>query len=151
MSNFDLQIQYPNHADDRDLERYENIEITILETKFDSISWRKQRVLQLQFDGKNTVFKVTNRDSNEYLIVSLNAFSKSEDFEFKVESNVQLVFLQRELFGLMTRKNKEIFNLKYATLEQAKESLSSFISQDYRALEHIFIRSKNVAVKEVSE
>ena len=151
MSNFDLQIQYPNHADDRDLERYENIEITMLETKFDSISWRKQRVLQLQFDGKNTVFKVTNRDSNEYLIVSLNAFSKSEDFEFKVESNVQLVFLQRELFGLMTRKNKEIFNLKYATLEQAKESLSSFISQDYRALEHIFIRSKNVAVKEVSE
>ena len=150
MSKFDLQIQQPNQNSDQDLEQYHGLDSAEIQAKFESISWRKQRVLQLQFNGKNTVFKVTNQNSNESLNISLNAYSKTEAFEFKVESNIQLVFPQRELFGLMTRKNKEVFAMKQCTLEQANASLAAFLQQDIKALEVIFLDSKTSAIKDAS-
>lgn len=150
MSKFNVQIQYPNHANENDVEQYKNLEIEAVKEKFNSISWRKQRVSQLQFNGKNTVFKVTESDTKAYLSLSLNAYSKSDDFEFKVESNIQFSFPQRELFGLMTRQNKEMFTLKQATLEQATQSLSSFLNQDLKVLEIMFLNSKNALVQNAS-
>ncbi|CAM9276822.1 MULTISPECIES: hypothetical protein [Acinetobacter] len=124
------------------MERFSNLEIAEVLTKFESISWRRQRVLQLQLEGLSTMFKVIHPTSNEFLTITLNAYAKTEDFEFKVESNITLIIPQRELFGLMTRKNKALFAIKQSTLEQIKTSLIAFLNQDRVALEDIFTQVK---------
>jgi hypothetical protein len=53
-----------------------------------------------------------------------------------------LIIPQRELFGLMTRKNKALFAIKQSTLEQIKTSLIAFLNQDRVALEDIFTQVK---------
>jgi len=142
MSNFEIHIQYPNHTNEHDMERFSNLEIAEVLTKFESISWRRQRVVQLQLEGLSTMFKVIHPTSNEFLTITLNAYAKTEDFEFKVESNITLIIPQRELFGLMTRKNKALFAIKQSTLEQIKTSLIAFLNQDRVALEDIFTQVK---------
>ncbi|TNL52974.1 hypothetical protein EYY58_13775 [Acinetobacter bereziniae] len=124
------------------MERFSNLEIAEVLTKFESISWRRQRVLQLQLEGLSTMFKVIHPTSNEFLTITLNAYAKTEDFEFKVESNITLIIPQRELFGLMTRKNKALFAIKQITLEQIKTSLTAFLNQDRATLEDIFTQVK---------
>ncbi|WP_336932043.1 hypothetical protein [Acinetobacter bereziniae] len=124
------------------MERFSNLEIAEVLAKFESISWRRQRVLQLQLEGLSTMFKVIHPTSNEFLTITLNAYAKTEDFEFKVESNITLIIPQRELFGLMTRKNKALFAIKQSTLEQIKTSLIAFLNQDRVALEDIFTQVK---------
>jgi hypothetical protein len=150
MSNFEIHIRYPNHHDEDDMERISNLEIAEVLTRFESISWRRQRVLQLQLDGVSTMFKVIHQTSKEFLTMTLNAYAKTEDFEFKLESNITLIVPQRELFGLMTRKNKEIFAIKQCALDQAKESLKVFLNQDRSSLEDILRNSKISAAKEAS-
>lgn len=142
MSNFEIHIQYPNHTSEHDMERISDLEIAEVLTKFESISWRRQRVLQLQLDGISTMFKVIHQTSKEFLMMTLNAYAKTEDFEFKLESNMMFVIQQRELFGLMTRKNKEIFSIKHSTLDQVKASLAAFLNQDRAELENIIRQSK---------
>ncbi|MDR0235182.1 hypothetical protein [Acinetobacter sp.] len=148
MSNFEIHIQYPNHTSEHDMERISNLEIAEVLTKFESISWRRQRVLQLQLDGISTMFKVIHQTSKEFLMMTLNAYAKTEDFEFKLESNMMFVIQQRELFGLMTRKNKEIFSIKHSTLDQVKASLTAFLNQDRAELENIFSQSKENSSKD---
>ena len=60
MNKFEIQIQYPNHADEREMEQESDLDIAEILAKFESISWRRQRVLQLQLDGRNTIFTVLN-------------------------------------------------------------------------------------------
>ena len=149
MNKFEIQIQYPNHTDEREMEQ-ESLDIAEILAKFESISWRRQRVLQLQLDGRNTIFTVLNSVSEAFLKITLNAYAKSEDFEFKIESNIKLIFQQRELFGLMTRKNKEVFAIKHSTLEQVKASLTAFLNQDTKGLEDILRDSKATSLKDAS-
>ncbi|MCG7222286.1 hypothetical protein [Acinetobacter sp. AG3] len=149
MNKFEIQIQYPNHTDEREMEQ-ESLDIAEILAKFESISWRRQRVLQLQLDGRNTIFTVLNSVSEAFLKITLNAYAKSEDFEFKIESNIKLIFQQRELFGLMTRKNKEVFAIKHSTLEQVKASLTAFLNQDTQGLEDILRDSKTTSLKDAS-
>lgn len=149
MNKFEIQIQYPNHTDEREMEQ-ESLDIAEILAKFESISWRRQRVLQLQLDGRNTIFTVLNSVSEAFLKITLNAYAKSEDFEFKIESNINLIFPQRELFGLMTRKNKEVFAIKHSTLEQVKASLTAFLNQDTQGLEDILRDSKTTSLKDAS-
>lgn len=150
MNNFEIQIQYPNHTDEREMEHESDLDIAEILAKFESISWRRQRVLQLQLDGRNTIFTVLNPASEVFLKITLNAYAKSEDFEFKIESNIKLIFPQRELFGLMTRKNKEVFAIKHSTLEQVKASLTAFLNQDTKGLEDILRDSKATSLKDAS-
>ena len=149
MNKFEIQIQYPNHTDEREMEQ-ESLDIAEILAKFESISWRRQRVLQLQLDGRNTIFTVLNSVSEAFIKITLNAYAKSEDFEFKIESNIKLIFQQRELFGLMTRKNKEVFAIKHSTLEQVKASLTAFLNQDTQGLEDILRDSKTTSLKDAS-
>lgn len=150
MNNFEIQIQYPNHTDEREMEHESDLDIAEILAKFESISWRRQRVLQLQLDGRNTIFTVLNPASEAFLKITLNAYAKSEDFEFKIESNIKLIFPQRELFGLMMRKNKELFTIKHSTLEQVKASLTAFLNQDTKGLEDILRDSKATSLKDAS-
>ena len=101
------------------------------------------------FSGR-LLFKVIHLASKQYISITLNAFSQSEQFEFKIESNIQLIIPQRELFGLITRKNKEIFLIKQGTLEQVNDSLNAFLSQNIATLEKIYKNSRVKAVQEAS-
>ena len=150
MSTFNLQIQLSNANLNDEMQESHDLDIASILEKFEKVNWRQQRVLQLQINGKNSVFNVMHKASDEYLKITLNAFSKSEQFEFKIESNIQLIFPQRELFGLMTRKNKEAFLIKQASLEQAQQSLQAFVNQDKQQLENIYLKSKEKSVLEAS-
>lgn len=150
MNKFEIQIQYPNHTDECEMVHESDLDIAEILAKFESISWRRQRVLKLQLDGRNTVFKVLNPASEAFLKITLNAYAKSEDFEFKIESNIKLIFPQRELFGLMMRKNKELFAIKHSTLEQVKESLAAFLNEDTKGLEDLLRGSKATSLKDAS-
>ena len=150
MSTFNLQIQLSNANLNDEMQESHDLDIASILEKFEKVNWRQQRVLQLQINGKNSVFNVMRKASDEYLKITLNAFSKSEQFEFKIESNIQLIFPQRELFGLMTRKNKEAFLIKQASLEQAQQSLQAFINQDKQELENIYLKSKEKPISEVA-
>lgn len=150
MSTFNLQIQLSNANLNDEMQESHDLDIASILEKFEKVNWRQQRVLQLQINGKNSVFNVIRKASDEYLKITLNAFSKSEQFEFKIESNIQLIFPQRELFGLMTRKNKEAFLIKQASLEQAQQSLQAFINQDKQGLENIYLKSKEKPISEVA-
>lgn len=150
MSKFQLQIQYPDMVKLYEHELHQNLTAIDVLAQLDGMRWRKQRILQLQLNGKNTEFKVIDEYSQEYLSIILNAFSKSDEFEFRIESNIQLIFPQRELFGLITRKNKEIFALKQSDLQQVKECLDLFLQHDSQALETIYLNSKLRPVQEAS-
>ena len=150
MSTFNLQIQLSNANLNDEMQESHDLDIASILEKFEKVNWRQQRVLQLQINGKNSVFNVMRKASDEYLKITLNAFSKSEQFEFKIESNIQLIFPQRELFGLMTRKNKAAFLIKQASLEQAQQSLQAFINQDKQELENIYLKSKEKPISEVA-
>lgn len=150
MSTFNLQIQLSNANLNDEMQESHDLDIAPILEKFEKVNWRQQRVLQLQINGKNSVFNVMRKASDEYLKITLNAFSKSEQFEFKIESNIQLIFPQRELFGLMTRKNKEAFLIKQASLEQAQQSLQAFINQNKQELENIYLKSKEKPISEVA-
>ncbi|WP_089605780.1 hypothetical protein [Acinetobacter piscicola] len=150
MSTFNLQIQSPNASLNDEMQESHDLDIASILEKFEKINWRQQRVLQLQMNGKNSVFNVVHQASDQYLKITLNAFSKSEQFEFKIESNIQLIFPQRELFGLMTRKHKESFLIKQGSLEQAQQSLQAFVNQDKQQLENIYLKSKEKSVLEAS-
>lgn len=150
MSTFDLEIQSPNHRDTDTNDLIHNVDHQYVIERYAAISWRRLRVLQLQLNGKNAIFKVIHLASKQYISITLNAFSQSEQFEFKIESNIQLIIPQRELFGLITRKNKEIFLIKQGTLEQVNDSLNAFLSQNIATLEKIYMNSRVKAVQEAS-
>ena len=150
MSTFDLEIQSPNHRETDINDLIHNVDHQYVIERYAAISWRRLRVLQLQLNGKNAIFKVTHLASKQYISITLNAFSQSEQFEFKIESNIQLIIPQRELFGLITRKNKEIFLIKQGTLEQVNDSLNAFLSQNIATLEKIYMNSRVKAVQEAS-
>ena len=150
MSTFDLEIQSPNHRETDINDLIHNVDHQYVIERYAAISWRRLRVLQLQLNGKNAIFKVTHLASKQNISITLNAFSQSEQFEFKIESNIQLIIPQRELFGLITRKNKEIFLIKQGTLEQVNDSLNAFLSQNIATLEKIYMNSRVKAVQEAS-
>lgn len=137
MSKFDLQIQLPNHTKDSDFERHHGLEIFEIQSKFEQMGWRRLRVMQLQLNGENSVFKAVNLDTKEFLSITLNAYSASDDFEFRIESNIQLISAQRELFGLLKRTNKEIFAMKQASLEETAESLMAFFNHDEQSFKEL--------------
>lgn len=150
MSTFDLEIQSPSHRETDTNDLIHNVDHQYVIERYAAISWRRLRVLQLQLNGKNAIFKVIHLASKQYISITLNAFSQSEQFEFKIESNIQLIIPQRELFGLITRKNKEIFLIKQGTLEQVNDSLNAFLSQNIATLEKIYMNSRVKAVQEAS-
>ena len=150
MSTFNLQIQSLNASHRAETHEMTELDIDAIIANFEKINWHQQRIQQLQMDGKSSIFNVTHNESQEYLKITLNAFSESEQFEFKLESNIQLIFPQRELFGLMTRKNKETFVIKQGNLEQALQSLHAFLNQDKPALETLYVKRKAKPISEVS-
>lgn len=150
MNIFNLKIQSLNASHRVETQEMTDLDIETIIANFEKINWRQQRVLQLQMDGQSSIFHVIHNESHEYLKMTLNAFSESEQFEFKIESNIQLIFPQRELFGLLTRKNKEVFVIKRGNLEQALQSLQAFLNQDKQQLEHIYLKSKAKPIPEAS-
>ena len=150
MSAFNLQIQSLNVSHRVDAQEMTDLNIEAIIASFEKINWRQQRVLQLQMDGQSSIFNVLHNESHEYLKMTLNAFSESEQFELKSESNIQFIFLQRELFGLMTRKNKEMFVIKQANIEQVLQSLRAFLDQDRQTLEAIYVQRKAKPISQAS-
>ena len=130
MKKFEVEIHFPGRKNVLDSEVSPNNSTQDVLAKFESLNWRRLRILQLQMDGSNSTFTVSNQESGEYLHITLNAFSPHDALDFKLESNIQLMVPFKDLFGLITRKSKSVLSYKSIGLEQLSHYLTAFVTGD---------------------
>ncbi|MFH7766679.1 hypothetical protein [Acinetobacter sp. BSP-28] len=128
MKKFELEIRHPQHLSEQDAEALGLFERTEILSQFDAINWRRQLVSQLEMNGAITSFTVTDADTQQCLRLSLNAYSASDQLAFKLESDIEIVTPQKNLFGLITLKHKDYVAFKQLSLDQAKAYLNHFLN-----------------------
>lgn len=135
MNRFDLEICYPvkiNGSDTTQLNSRINIEIL---NQFDLINWRRYRSIMLELNSVATSFTLTNLSTQQTIRLSLVAGSQSEQLKFNLESDIQILVHQKDLFGFMKRKTKDYISFDQISLEQARASLGLFLSDELNVLE----------------
>lgn len=143
MKTFDLVVHTPKNLQeggDEFLEKFTAIQALI---KFDSIAWRQLLVRQLQFNSENASFTITYLQSQQSLRFTLNAFSKLDDLEFKIESDVAIIVPQKDVFGLITRKTKDYIFFKKLDFATARQYLLCFLNAELQQLEQFYKDSQS--------
>jgi len=135
MKKYELEIRYPQHLSEEDAEALGLFESTEILNQFDAINWRRQLVSQLEMNGAITAFTVTNTDTQQCLRLSLNAYSASNQLAFKLDSDIEVIIPQKELFGLLTLKNKDYVAFKQLSLDQARTYLNHFVNDQLEPLQ----------------
>ncbi|MGL5402343.1 MAG: hypothetical protein ACRC9I_00805, partial [Acinetobacter sp.] len=105
---------------------------------------------QLQLDGVSTSFIVRDDYTEQTLRITIDAFSQTQQLEFKLESDIPVFIPKKDLFGLVTRKSKDTISFNYLTLSRAKEYLITFLNRDIATLEQLYKDSLNKAIKTAS-
>lgn len=127
MKNFEVEIHFPGRKNVLDSEVSPDNTTQEVLAKFDSLNWRGLRILQLQMDGSNSTFFVKNQETEEYLNITLNAFSVGDALEFRLESNIPMMVPFKDLFGLITRQSKSVLGYKSIGFEQLTHYLTAFV------------------------
>lgn len=135
MSQFELNIRYPHHIHHNEIEHVGMLDMSTVLARFDQISWRQQLVRQLQLNGADTRFMVTDHASGQSIAITLDAYAKSQQLEFKLDSDVVVIVPKKDVFGLVTRKSKETISFKQLSLARAKDYLTAFLNRDIALLE----------------
>jgi hypothetical protein len=138
MNEFELKIRYPHQMNHNDMDHVGRFDLATILTKFDEMTWRQQLVRQLQLNGVDTCFIVTDQHTEHTLVLTLDAFAKSQQLEFKLDSDLEVVIPKKDLFGLVTRKSKENIAFKQLSLARAKDYLIAFLNRDIATLEEIY-------------
>ena len=111
MKKFDVECHFPGRKIALESQALSNLDATAVLEKFESMAWRRLRILQLQMNGANSTMTISNTETGEFIHLIMNAFSMGEELEFRLESNIQLVVAYKDLFGLITRKNKYTYSM----------------------------------------
>ncbi len=128
MKKYELEIRHPQHLSKHDAEALGLFESTEILSQFDAINWRRQLVSQLEMNGAITTFTVTDSDTQQCLRLSLNAYSASDQLAFKLDSDIEIITPQKDLFGLITLKNKDYVAFTQLSLDQARAYLNFFLN-----------------------
>lgn len=128
MKKFELEIRHPQHLSEQDAEALGLFERTEILSQFDAINWRRQLVSQLEMNGAITSFTVTDTDTQQCLRLSLNDYSVSGQPAFKLDSDIEIITLQKNLFGLLTLKNKDYVAFKQLSQDQGRAYLNHFLN-----------------------
>lgn len=134
MKKYELEIRHPQHLSEQDAEALGLFESTEILNQFDAINWRRQLVSQLEMNGAITSFTVTDTATQQCLRLSLNAYSASDQLAFKLDSDIEIVTPQKNLFGLITLKNKDYVAFKQLSLGQARAYLNHFLDGQFDTL-----------------
>lgn len=134
MKKYELEIRHPQHLSEQDAEALGLFESKEILSQFDAINWRRQLVSQLEMNGAITSFTVTDTATQHCLRLSLNAYSASDQLAFKLDSDIEIVTPQKNLFGLITLKNKDYVAFKQLSLGQARAYLNHFLDGQFDTL-----------------
>lgn len=138
MNEFDLKIRYPHHINRNEIDHLGAFDSATILTKFDEMGWRQQLVRQLQLDGASTSFVVTDASTGQTLSITIDAFAKSQQLEFKLDSDIPVIIPKKDMFGLMTRNTKDTISFKQINLVRAKDYLVAFLNREVASLEDIY-------------
>ncbi|GAA5632076.1 hypothetical protein Acal02_02724 [Acinetobacter calcoaceticus] len=147
MNQFELKIRYPHQMNRNEIDAMGTFDLTTILSKFDEMSWRQQLVRQLQLNGADTSFIVTNLDTDQTLAITLDAYAKSQQMEFKLDSDLVVIVPKKDVFGLVTRKTKETIAFKQLSLARAKDYLIAFLNRDIVILEEKYKDNLSKGIK----
>ncbi|OTG83930.1 hypothetical protein [Acinetobacter sp. ANC 4648] len=147
MKKFNLDVRYPHHLNENDAEQFGKMNGIDALIKFDGINWRQQQVRQLQMDGASASFTVTNQISKQSLRLTLNGYSKTSQLEFKIDSDIQIIVQQKDLFGLITRKTKDYITFRQLSLTTVRTYLIDFLDGQIEVLEEYYKNSLKKPIK----
>ncbi|MEB6668558.1 hypothetical protein MXM33_16225 [Acinetobacter vivianii] len=147
MNQFELKIRYPHQMNRNELDAMGTFDLTTILSKFEEMSWRQQLVRQLQLNGADTSFIVTDRDTEQTIAITLDAYAKSQQLEFKLDSDLVVIVPKKDVFGLVTRKTKETIAFKQLSLARAKDYLIAFLNRDIVILEEKYKDNLSKGIK----
>ncbi|MEB6480989.1 hypothetical protein [Acinetobacter vivianii] len=147
MNQFELKIRYPHQMNRNEIDAMGTFDLTTILSKFEEMSWRQQLVRQLQLNGADTSFIVTDLDTDQTLAITLDAYAKSQQLEFKLDSDLVVIVPKKDVFGLVTRKTKETIAFKQLSLARAKDYLIAFLNRDIAILEEKYKDNLSKGIK----
>lgn len=147
MNQFELKIRYPHQMNRNEIDAMGTFDLTTILSKFDEMSWRQQLVRQLQLNGADTSFIVTDLDTDQTLAITLDAYAKSQQLEFKLDSDLVVIVPKKDVFGLVTRKTKDTIAFKQLSLARAKDYLIAFLNRDIAILEEKYKDNLSKGIK----
>jgi len=130
MNEFELKIRYPHQMNHNDIDHVGTFDLATILTKFDEMAWRQQLVRQLQLNGADTSFIVSDHRTEQTISITLDAYAKSQQLEFKLDSDIPVIIPKKDLFGLVTRKSKDSISFKQLSLARVKDYLIAFLNRD---------------------
>jgi len=147
MNQFELKIRYPHQMNRNEIDAMGTFDLTTILSKFEEMSWRQQLVRQLQLNGADTSFIVTDLDTDQTIAITLDAYAKSQQLEFKLDSDLVVIVPKKDVFGLVTRKTKETIAFKQLSLARAKDYLIAFLNRDIAILEEKYKDNLSKGIK----
>ncbi len=147
MNQFELKIRYPHQMNRNEIDAMGTFDLTTILSKFEEMSWRQQLVRQLQLNGADTSFIVTDLDTDQTLAITLDAYAKSQQLEFKLDSDLVVIVPKKDVFGLVTRKTKDTIAFKQLSLARAKDYLIAFLNRDIVILEEKYKDNLSKGIK----
>ncbi|KHF75457.1 hypothetical protein PJ15_0590 [Acinetobacter sp. neg1] len=147
MNQFELKIRYPHQMNRNEIDALGTFDLTTILSKFEEMSWRQQLVRQLQLNGADTSFIVTDLDTDQTLAITLDAYAKSQQLEFKLDSDLVVIVPKKDVFGLVTRKTKDTIAFKQLSLARAKDYLIAFLNRDIAILEEKYKDNLSKGIK----
>jgi len=147
MNQFELKIRYPHQMNRNEIDAMGAFDLTTILSKFEEMSWRQQLVRQLQLNGADTSFIVTDLDTDQTIAITLDAYAKSQQLEFKLDSDLVVIVPKKDVFGLVTRKTKETIAFKQLSLARAKDYLIAFLNRDIVILEEKYKDNLSKGIK----
>lgn len=138
MNEFELKIRYPHQMNHNDIDHVGTFDLATILTKFDEMTWRQQLVRQLQLNGADTSFIVSDHRTEQTISITLDAYAKSQQLEFKLDSDIPVIIPKKDLFGLVTRKSKDSISFKQLSLARVKDYLIAFLNRDIATLEELY-------------
>ena len=147
MNQFELKIRYPHQMNRNEIDAMGTFDLTTILSKFGEMSWRQQLVRQLQLNGADTSFIVTDLDTDQTIAITLDVYAKSQQLEFKLDSDLVVIVPKKDVFGLVTRKTKETIAFKQLSLARAKDYLIAFLNRDIAILEEKYKDNLSKGIK----
>lgn len=147
MNQFELKIRYPHQMNRNEIDAMGTFDLTTILSKFGEMSWRQQLVRQLQLNGADTSFIVTDLDTDQTIAITLDAYAKSQQLEFKLDSDLVVIVPKKDVFGWVTRKTKETIAFKQLSLARAKDYLIAFLNRDIAILEEKYKDNLSKGIK----
>src|SRR5690606_8154849 len=145
MKVYELEISFPHQVNNNEEVQIETLGAEGVLNKFKTMNRHQLLILQLQLQAGRTTFTVTQTDTQQSILISLNEYSTAQHLEFKLESDIVLEAVQKNLFGLCSFKSKDYVTFRGLSLQQTQSMLSHFVQGEIEELKQQYQQGLNVA------